>query len=61
MFSSNKRLKWTELRELTSGWIGFVGNYVNFITEIRPDLKNRKLVLELRSLEKKLLTQQVHF
>jgi hypothetical protein len=54
MFSSNKHLKWTELRELTSGWIGFVGNYVDFITKIRPDLRNHKLVLEIRSLEKSL-------
>ncbi len=54
MFGHKKSLTWIELRKLVSGWTGFVGDYVDFVMKIRPNLKNRKLVSELRSLEKKI-------
>lgn len=45
-------MSWVEMRKLVSGWIGFIGNYINFIMTIRPDLKDNALLVELRKLEK---------
>lgn len=54
VFPKEKRLEWLELRKLTSDWVGFVADYVDFIMSIRSDLKNTKMVNELKIFENKI-------
>lgn len=51
MFPKEEKLDWLELRQLVSDWVGFVADYIDFIMSIRPDLKNQKMVEELKELE----------
>jgi len=51
MFPKDEKLDWLELRKLVSDWVGFVADYMDFIMSIRPDLKNQKMIDELKKLE----------
>ena len=51
MFPKGKKLDWMELRQLVSDWVGFMVDYLDFIMSIQPDLKDQKMIDELKKLE----------